>query len=72
LQAHLRAQGIGTGIYYPIPMHLQKCFSGLGYRAGDFPVSERLANESLALPVYPELQPEDIEYICRTMKAFYS
>lgn len=72
LQAYLKAQGIGTEIYYPVPMHLQKCFSHLGCRAGDFPVSERLANESLALPVYPELEPGDIEYICRTLKEFYS
>lgn len=72
LQAYLKAQGIGTEIYYPVPMHLQKCFSHLGYRAGDFPVSERLANESLALPVYPELPSEDIAYICQTLKAFYS
>lgn len=72
LQAYLKAHGIGTEIYYPVPMHVQKCFSNLGYRAGDFPVSERLANESLALPVYPELPAEDIEYICRTLKGFYS
>ncbi|HEX7359408.1 MAG TPA: DegT/DnrJ/EryC1/StrS family aminotransferase [Bryobacteraceae bacterium] len=72
LRAYLNAQEIGTEIYYPVPMHLQKCFAGLGYKAGDFPVSERLANESLALPIYPELQLDDIEYICRTVKAFYS
>lgn len=70
LQAHLKSRGIGTEIYYPVPMHLQKCFAGLGYRAGDFPVAEQLANESLALPVYPELAMEDIEYICREMKVF--
>lgn len=72
LQAYLKAQGIGTEVYYPVPMHLQKCFSHLGYRAGDFPVSERLANESLALPVYPELAPDDIEHVCRMIKTFYS
>jgi dTDP-4-amino-4,6-dideoxygalactose transaminase len=72
LQTYLKTQGIGTEIYYPVPMHLQKCFSGLGYRAGDFPVTEMLANNSLALPVYPELLPEDIEYICGRIKTFYS
>src|SRR5579884_656224 len=68
LQAFLKEHGIGTEVYYPLPMHLQTCFSNLGYRAGDFPVSERLAGESLALPVYPELAPEDIEHVCRMLK----
>jgi dTDP-4-amino-4,6-dideoxygalactose transaminase len=72
LQAYLKEHGIGTEVYYPLPMHMQTCFSHLGYQAGDFPVSERLANQSLALPVYPELEPEDIEYICQTMQRFYS
>lgn len=72
LRAFLGEQGIGTEIYYPLPMHLQACFSHLGYVAGDFPVSERLASQSLALPVYPELTPEDITYVCHTIKEFYS
>lgn len=72
LQCYLKAQGIGTEVYYPVPMHLQKCFSDLGHRKGDFPVSERLANKSLALPVYPELECGDIEHICRAIQAFYS
>jgi dTDP-4-amino-4,6-dideoxygalactose transaminase len=72
LQAFLKGCGIGTEVYYPLPMHLQACFSNLGYRAGDFPLSERLADESLALPVYPELAPEDIEYVCQSLKQFYS
>jgi dTDP-4-amino-4,6-dideoxygalactose transaminase len=72
LQAYLKTQGIGTEIYYPVPMHLQQCFSGLGYRAGDFPLSEQLANESLALPVYPELAPAEIEYVCQSIREFYS
>jgi dTDP-4-amino-4,6-dideoxygalactose transaminase len=71
LQAYLKGQGIGTEIYYPLPLHLQACFAGLGYREGDFPVSEQLAREALALPIYPELAEEDIEQICRAIRTFY-
>jgi dTDP-4-amino-4,6-dideoxygalactose transaminase len=72
LQAFLKQNGIGTEVYYPLPMHVQTCFAHLGYKAGDFPVSERLANQSLALPVYPELERNDIEHVCQTIKQFYS
>jgi dTDP-4-amino-4,6-dideoxygalactose transaminase len=72
LQAYLKESGIGTEIYYPLPLHLQACFADLGYRAGDFPVSERLAGEALALPIHPELSPHQIEQICHTLKAFYA
>ena len=71
LQAHLKQQGIGSEVYYPLPLHLQRCYEFLGYRAGDFPVSELLAADSLALPVYPELEKDDIEYVCQTIQAFY-
>lgn len=71
LRDYLKKQGIGTEIYYPLPLHLQPCYSGLGYRPGDFPVSEKLAAESLALPVYPELAAEDIDYVCETIRSFY-
>ena len=72
LQAHLRGQGIGTEVYYPVPLHLQKCFEHLPYRAGDLPVSERLAAESLALPIYAEVGQERILRICEAIRDFYS
>jgi dTDP-4-amino-4,6-dideoxygalactose transaminase len=72
LQGYLKQQGIGTEVYYPLPLHLQKCFANLNYHENDFPVSERLARESLALPVFPELEADDIEYVCSRIQAFYS
>ena len=72
LQAHLKEQGIGSEVYYPLPLHLQNCYRFLGHQRGDYPVSERLANESLALPIYPELDREDIEYVCQSIRRFYA
>ncbi len=72
LQAFLKRQGIGTEVYYPVPMHMQECFAGLGHREGEFPVSERMARESLALPVYPELSAQELDYICQALAAFYA
>jgi dTDP-4-amino-4,6-dideoxygalactose transaminase len=72
LQAHLKQQGIGSEVYYPLPLHLQPCYADLGHKQGDFPVSERLAAESLALPIHSELAGEDIDQVCESIRAFYA
>jgi len=71
LQNFLKENGIGTGLHYPIPLHLTQAYAHLGYKKGDFPVAEKLANEILSLPMYPELTKEQIEYVCEKIKAFY-
>jgi dTDP-4-amino-4,6-dideoxygalactose transaminase len=71
LKAHLTARGVGSEIYYPLPLHLQECFADLGYAAGDLPVSERLAQRALSLPVYPELSEEDQNYVVSVVAEFY-
>jgi dTDP-4-amino-4,6-dideoxygalactose transaminase len=63
LRAYLQEQGIATGIHYPVPLHLTPAFAGLGYQPGDLPVSESLAHTILSLPMFPELRPEQIEYV---------
>jgi dTDP-4-amino-4,6-dideoxygalactose transaminase len=70
LQTYLKNNGIGSEVYYPLPLHLQPCYADLGYQKGDFPVSERLAGESLALPIHSELAAEDIDYICDAIRSF--
>ena len=71
LREFLHAKGVGTEVYYPIPLHLQKCFVYLGYKEGDLLESERAAYETLALPIYPELSPEQQEYVVNQIKNFY-
>jgi len=72
LRQYLASAGIGTEIYYPIPLHLQQCFAYLAHRPGDFPESERAAREVLALPVFPELSPAQIDHVAGTIQRFHT
>ena len=67
----LKEAGIGTSIYYPLPLHLQKCFSYLGYKEGDMPISEHLAKSTVAIPMFPELTENEVEYVVRKIKEFF-
>jgi dTDP-4-amino-4,6-dideoxygalactose transaminase len=71
LQAHLKAHGIGTAIYYPLALHLQPCFRYLGYREGAFPVAEAATRRVLALPVFPELSEAQQQFVADTIRWFY-
>ncbi|QTA38653.1 DegT/DnrJ/EryC1/StrS family aminotransferase [Thermosipho ferrireducens] len=68
VKEHLKNNSIGTSIYYPLPLHLQKCFKDLGYKKGDLPVSEKLSQTTLALPIFPELTYSEIETIVEKIK----
>jgi dTDP-4-amino-4,6-dideoxygalactose transaminase len=70
LQAYLKEQKVGHEVYYPVPLHLQKCFAYLGHREGDFPHSERAAEQTLALPIYPELSDQQAEWVVECIRAF--
>ncbi len=72
LRSFLAQQGIGTEIYYPVPLHLQECFAYQGYRAGDLPESERAAKEVVALPMFPELREDEQQRVVAAIAEFYS
>lgn len=71
LRTYLEKLEISTGLHYPIPLHLQKAYSELGYKKGDFPIAESYANEILSLPMFPELTEEQIEYVASCIRKFY-
>ena len=71
LRAFLKDKEIGTSVFYPLGLHLQKCFADLGYRTGDFPVTEKASQEVLALPIYPELTPEMQDHVVFSILEFY-
>jgi dTDP-4-amino-4,6-dideoxygalactose transaminase len=70
LRAYLAERGIGTGVHYPVPIHLQEASAFLGYRQGDFPVTERLANEVVSLPMYPELTDTQVDTVAEAVAGF--
>jgi len=72
LQAHLNSAGVASTVYYPIALHLQKVFAGLGYKEGDFPHSEKACKTVLSLPMFPELSNEQVAYVAETVKGFFA
>ena len=72
LREHLAGQGIGSGVYYPVPLHLQECFASLDGKPGAFPVSESLCEQVLSLPVYPELGAERVDKVMAAIRGFYA
>jgi dTDP-4-amino-4,6-dideoxygalactose transaminase len=71
LREHLRANGVATAVYYPVPLHLQECFEPLGYRVGDLPAAEQAAGEVLALPIYAEMTEEQQRFVVGRIHEFY-
>lgn len=72
LREHLKSKGVGTGLHYPIPLHLQKAYGYLGYKEGDFLVAEECAKQILSLPIFPELTREEIEKVVSAIRTFFA
>lgn len=72
LKKHLEANKVGCALHYPLPLHLQKCYASLGYKQGDFPVTEKAARECLSLPIYPELTDAQIQRVVSVIKEFFA
>ena len=70
LQKYLADKGVGTGLHYPVPLHLQKAYANQGHKEGDFPVTESVAGRVLSLPMFPELAKEQIEYVADCIRQF--
>lgn len=71
LLTYLKSKGIGAGIHYPIPLHLQKANKELGYKKGDFPITEKFSKKIISLPIYPEITVEEVQYIIHAISHFY-
>ena len=71
LSAHLTANGVGNGVYYPVPLHQQECFQYLGYQTGDFPIAEKAAAATLALPAFPEMTDAEQDYVVSMIASFF-
>jgi len=72
LRKHLADAGVGTEVYYPVPLHQQQCFQYLGYRTGDLPESEAAAAQTMALPIFSELTTEQLQYVVDSIAGFYA
>ena len=71
LQKYLATHQVETMIHYPIPPHLQKCFKDLGYKKGDYPITEEIADTALSVPLWPGMEDTQVEYVCDRIKKFY-
>lgn len=71
LVKHLEERGVGCGVYYPLPLHRQPCYAFLGHRRGDFPVTEKISQRIVSLPMFPELRPDELESVVSALRDFY-